>query len=110
MILAPLWELLETAPDPVAVTEQWQTDLGDAFGVVQPFIRTNGQMALTYPHPTRYGEELAVEWLNDGTIIACDQAHDPSGVVVRLTRDDIAMRELVLDRLAVTVAKALGLR
>ena len=108
-LLTRFWELIERSPDPVTVEEQWRKDLDEELPPVRSLIRSNGRTASTYPHPTRYGKELAVVHQGDGQVFAVDEGR-PDGIRIALTPDDIALHELVRDRLAATVARALGLR
>jgi len=107
--LYALWRTLESASVLAGVEAQWHAWLGEALEVVRPFVRSEQELATSYPCK-RQPDTCARRVVHHGTddIVAVCGLEVPECERMPLTRADVVVHALALPRLLANVSIALG--
>jgi len=99
--------LLENRNDRTAVLAEWKQRVGDSFRGINPLLIPTGQYASAYPHPKPYGLKLRIIKHRNGDIVAV--CPEDSDIRIALTKTDIALYHINIEKLRKTLADALSL-
>ena len=109
--LDPLWRLLDEQADPAHPVEGWRRELGDAFEMVEPWLRVARGRATTWPCGLPGGVgclRRVVEHAPDEVVAVCGD-EPPRCARVEIARTDLALRRLDLEAVAEVVRGTSGL-
>ncbi|MFA5291912.1 MAG: hypothetical protein WC496_02645 [Phycisphaerae bacterium] len=105
--LTSFWQLLENRNDRTAVLAEWKQRVSDSFVVVNPLLTPTGGYASAYPHPRSYGLKLRIIKHRNGDMVAI--CPEDSDIRIPLTKTDIALYRINIEKLRKTLADALSL-
>lgn len=94
--LLRIWALVEALPVTAHLETEWREMLGNDYGVLLPFLRTETALATTYPCPDPVHEGCPRQVVHHGPediVAVCGNA-SPQCDPLRLTKQDLVIRRL----------------
>lgn len=110
-MLDRFWTLLDELPRAAAARHDWKTELGQAYEVVEQFLRSSGKRALAISCPQLSGDgcpRRIIETEAGGIRAVCDSLFNRCNSV-DLAREDAVVMGLDKTAIASRIGKALGL-
>jgi hypothetical protein len=103
--LKRFWQAIESLPSLAAVEAEWFALVRGEFDLIKPLLKPGKERASSFPNPKGGLPYQVIEHGRDDLVGVCQE----TGETITLTRSQLVVYELDLQRLANHVARALGL-